>query len=379
MPAPKLKIGFVLDDSLDKTDGVQQYVLSLGEWFKSEGHTVHYIVSNTIRKDIGIVHSLGKNVAVKFNGNTVGTPLPVSKKQIRTLLQTENYDVLHVQLPFSPFLAHKIIQLAPKNTALIGTFHIMPISGVATLASKILRFWTRRSWRKFDHIFSVSSAAQRFALTVFKVKSTVLPNVIDVARFAKAEPYAKERKTILFLGRLVPRKGCMTLLMAIKTLQQNNSLPDFRVVICGKGELMTTLKQYVQKHNLQNIEFTGFISEEDKPRYYATADISVFPSTGGESFGIVLLEAMASGKTAILAGDNEGYRAVLGQRDSMIFDPRDAGALAIKLEHLLNQESERVALATWGEEFTKKFDVSVVGNQLLKHYNKVLRAVSNLP
>ncbi len=379
MPAPKLKIGFVLDDSLDKTDGVQQYVLSLGEWFKSEGHTVHYIVSNTIRKDIGVVHSLGKNVAVKFNGNTVGTPLPVSKKQIRTLLQTENYDVLHVQLPFSPFLAHKIIQLAPKNTALIGTFHIMPISGVATLASKILRFWTRRSWRKFDHIFSVSSAAQRFALTVFKVKSTVLPNVIDVARFAKAEPYAKERKTILFLGRLVPRKGCMTLLMAIKTLQQNNSLPDFRVVICGKGELMTTLKQYVQKHNLQNIEFTGFISEEDKPRYYATADISVFPSTGGESFGIVLLEAMASGKTAILAGDNEGYRAVLGQRDSMIFDPRDAGALAIKLEHLLNQESERVALATWGEEFTKKFDVLVVGNQLLKHYNKVLRAVSNLP
>jgi phosphatidylinositol alpha-mannosyltransferase len=379
MLASKLKIGFVLDDSLDKTDGVQQYVLSLGEWLKSKGHTVHYLVSNTVRKDIGGVHSLGNNVSVKFNGNTVGTPLPVSKKRIHALLQAENYDVLHVQLPFSPFLAHKVIHLAPQNTVLVGTFHIMPISGLATLASRVLGIWTRRSWRKFHHIFSVSSAAQEFALKVFRVKSTVLPNVVDVSRFATAEPFDKEAKTILFLGRLVPRKGCLTLLRAINSLQTDDSLPEFRVVICGKGELMATLKEYVRKNHLKNVEFTGFITEADKPRYYATADISVFPSSGGESFGIVLLEAMVSGKAAVLAGDNAGYRAVLGQREQMIFDAKDADALAAKLKHLLANESERLTEAAWGKEFAKKFDVSVVGSELLKEYNKVLRVVSNLP
>jgi phosphatidylinositol alpha-mannosyltransferase len=255
----------------------------------------------------------------------------------------------------------------------------MPISGLATQASKALWLWTRRSWRRFDHIFSVSTAAQQFAREVFKVNSTVLPNVVDVARFADARPFPKHNKTILFLGRLVPRKGCMTLLQAVKILQDESGLPHFQVVICGKGELMGALQDYVRRHSLRNIEFTGFITEEDKPRYYATADIAVFPSTGGESFGIVLLEAMASGKAAILAGDNEGYRAVLGHRDSMIFNPQDSVELTSKLSYLLTHESERIEEASWGKEFTKNFDVSVVGQELLKQYNQVLRTVRNLP
>src|SRR4051812_41321546 len=103
-----LKIGFVLDDSLDKPDGVQQYVLSMGEWLRSQGHDIHYLVSTTTRSDLSNVHNLGRFVTVRFNGNAMGTPLPASGRKIKRLLRDEQFDVLHVQLPYSPFLAHKV-------------------------------------------------------------------------------------------------------------------------------------------------------------------------------------------------------------------------------------------------------------------------------
>ncbi|MDB5169347.1 MAG: hypothetical protein JWO41_703 [Candidatus Saccharibacteria bacterium] len=375
--ATKLKIGLVLDDTLDKPDGVQQYVLSMGEWLASEGHEVHYLVGETTRTDLPNIHSLARNVHVRFNGNRLSVPLPASKKHIRGLLATEQFDVLHVQTPYSPFLAHRIILAAPAGTAVVGTFHIVAYSRLVELATRLLALWVHKSLKRFDQIMSVSSAAVTYSRKTFGIETTISPNVIDYPRFAGAqgfEKYDDNTRTILFLGRLVPRKGCKVLLEAVAELAQDATLPAFRVLVCGKGPLDDELKGFVAANNLGDfVEFTGFVEEADKPRYYASADISVFPSSGGESFGIVLLEAMASGKAAVLGGDNSGYRSVLEPEPHLLFNPHDAKQLAQKLRELLTNPTLRQQKANWGKAYTANFDVKTVGNQLVDIYIQALR------
>lgn len=371
-----LKIGLVLDDGLDKPDGVQQYVLAIGEWLRSQGHEVQYLVGETKRTDIAGIRSLSRNVRFFFNGNRGTTPLPISQATLRQFLRTEQFDVLHVQVPYSPMMAHRLILAADSRTAVIGTFHVAPHDGWMTLGTWVLGVWLHASLQRFDHMLSVSTAAADFAHRTFKVDSDLSPNVVDYARFHNAQPlpqYADDRLTILFLGRLVPRKGCQLLLEAIAKIANQPDIPAFRVVICGGGPLRAKLERYVATQGLTHlVEFVGFVSERDKPRYYASADISVFPSRGGESFGIVLLEAMASGRAAVLAGDNPGYRSVLTSRSDLLFDPRDAGALAELLLLHLRNVSRRRAAAHWGEDYTQAFDINHVGQQLLKIYTNAL-------
>jgi phosphatidylinositol alpha-mannosyltransferase len=199
--------------------------------------------------------------------------------------------------------------------------------------------------------------------------------VFDYARFQAAKPFPSDKPTILFLGRLVARKGCLTLLQAIAQLPKDL---DFRVLICGRGPLEATLRAYVSQHHLTQVEFAGFVDEADKPRYYATADISVFPSSGGESFGIVLIEAMASGRAAVLAGDNPGYRSVLGEKPELLFNPRKPAELAAKLEQYLTDEVARQAAAAWGKSACRQYDVERVGHELLKIYGEALRSRGEL-
>lgn len=373
-----LKIGLVLDDGLDKPDGVQQYILAIGEWLRRRGHDVRYLVGQTSRTDITGVHSLSRNIKVISNGNRMSIPMPTSRRKLRDFLAAEQFDVLHIQTPYSPFMGGQLITLASRQTAVIGTFHILPDSLFINVGNRLLGIWCRRSLRRFDAMLSVSSAAQTFAKKTFSIDSRILPNVIEYPRFHDAEPlpqYGDDKLTILFLGRLVPRKGCMLLLEAITALvQQQAELPEFRVVICGSGPLEAGLRRYVSQQKLQHlVEFVGFISESDKPAYYASGDIAVFPSRGGESFGIVLLEAMASGRAAVLAGDNPGYRSVMASRADLLFDPHSTSALAEKLYELMTNPHKRIQAATWGETYTATFDVELVGQQLEEIYRKALR------
>ncbi len=374
-----LKIGLVLDDSLDKPDGVQQYVLGVGEWLRAQGHDVHYLVGETSRKDVANVHSLSRNLNVRFNRNRMSIPLPTSKRLLREFLRVQQFDILHVQLPHSPWLAHRLILAASPQTVVFGTFHIAAHGRIVTAGARLLGQWTRRSIKRFDEIVSVSPAAQALARSAFGVQAAVLPNVVDYKLFHTAQAlsdYSDNKLTILFLGRLVPRKGCLILLQAAAQLAAVDSLPAFRVVICGKGPLEARLKAYVAARKLENIvAFAGFVSEADKPRYYASADIAAFPSTGGESFGIVLLEAMASGAAAVLAADNSGYRTVMAPRPELLFPTNNVPALAHTLEHFLTDASDRKAAATWGETYSQQFDVAVVGKKLEARY----RALRNKP
>ena len=373
----KLKIGFVLDDSLDTPDGVQQYILTLGNWLSSQGHDVHYLVGQTSRSDIPNVVSLSKNVKVRFNRNRMSMPLPVRLREMRQLLRREDFDVLHVQLPFSPFLAGKIIQAAPETTAIVGTFHIAPHSKLVHTANQLLRLLTFRALRRFDAILSVSPVAEEFAKKTFKIESTVVPNTVNLAPYMRAAalPQYRDKLTIVFLGRLVDRKGCQHLLRAVAHMHQKKLVEKpFEVVICGKGPMEESLRSFVRQHKMERIvEFVGFIDEADKPRYLASSDVAVFPSTGGESFGIVLLEAMASSRGAVLAGDNPGYASVMSKHPETLFKPHDEEFLAQALATLLNDPQKRQQARTWQLAEVQQYDVPTVGAQIVACYEAALQ------
>lgn len=372
----KLRIGFVLDTSLDPPDGVQQYILRLGEWMVAEGHEVHYLVGETKRTDIANVHSLSRNMSVTFNGNKMTIPLWAHRSKVKKLLAEEQFDVLHVQSPYHPLMAQYILR-KNKTAGMVSTFHILPYGGLAAFANRLLGFTLRPSLKKINTFLSVSSAAAEFQKQTFGVDSQVLPNVFDYPRFADAQPLLPKTDaiTILFLGRLVERKGCQYLLQALAQLDLS-TLPKIRVIVCGKGALLEELTMHAKQHGLSDIvEFAGFVSEDDKPGYYASADISVFPSTSGESFGIVLLEAMASGRAAVLAGNNPGYATVMQPRPDLLIDPRDTEAFASKLQQLIMDGVMRKDAADWGQGYVKDFDVSVVGPKLVSEYEMAIASM----
>src|SRR5579884_633977 len=189
MTAPsKLKVGLVLDTSLDTTEGVPQYVIHIGEWLRRQGHEVHYLVGETKRQDLPNIHSLSRNIAVRFNGSRTTIPLPTSRRKLRHFMQAHNFDVLHVQTPHHPLLAQRLIMAAPANTAVVGTFHILPYNWLSRAGNKLLGLWLRPSLKRFDKMLAVSSAAADFCYKSFGVAASVLPNVVDYKQFHQAKP-----------------------------------------------------------------------------------------------------------------------------------------------------------------------------------------------
>jgi phosphatidylinositol alpha-mannosyltransferase len=373
-----MKIAFVFDDTLDNPDGIQQYMSSLAGYYTEQGHEIHYLVGATTRTDIPHVHSLSRNIKVRFNGNRLSIPIGISRKTARKVMREEQFDVIHVQVPFHPLMAGRLITAAPPETVVFGTFHIAPYSKLVSIGNYALGVWSRRLLRRFDEVVSVSPAAQAFCQHAYGVRTEVVPNVFNYDRFAQATPlekYHDDVLTILYFGRLVERKGSLLLLQAAnQLLQSSKAYPAFRVVIAGGGPLEKSLKHYVQQNNLSHIvEFAGRISEDDKPGYYAAADITALPASGGESFGIVLLEGMASGRSAVLGGDNPGYRSVIGIRPELLVDTSSANKLAEKLDWLLTNQAARREVGAWGRDWTKQYDVTIVGQELLTRYESFVK------
>jgi phosphatidylinositol alpha-mannosyltransferase len=372
-----MKIGLVFDDSLDRPDGITQYVRGIGGWLTGQGHEVHYLVGQTTTNDLPNIHSLSRNIGVSFNGNRLTVPLVANDTAIRGLMLAEQFDILHIMMPYSPMMARKVVAHATSRTVVFGTFHILPQTRLVRYSTHALGWWLRRSLRRFDKVVAVSPAAKVFAEQAFGLKDVaVLPNVVKLADFQGAEPfeqYADDMPTIMFLGRLVPRKGCSTLIEAVAELKQSGVWP-LRVVICGKGPQDAALKAQAQRLGItEAIEFTGFISEEDKPRYVAGADVIVFPSLGGESFGIVLLEGMAAGKPVVLAASNPGYASVMESRPQQMFVPGDSQGLAGLIKQYLNDPSVRKQALQWQQAYIPQFDIEAVGQKLLAEYTSQLQ------
>lgn len=372
MPSKTLKIGLVIDTNLDSSDGVQQYVKTLGAWLTNQGHEVQYLTSsaNFTEWAGGRVHSLSRTLAVRFNGNRVTIPLLANKHRINQLLQNEQFDILHIQMPYSPLLAQRVIAAAGPKTAIVGTFHILPVGGLQIFASRLLRVIYGRSPKKFDYILSVSQAAAKFAKTVFRFKSEVVPNAVELKRFQGSKsklvwPKDDGIKRIVFLGRLVERKGCGHLLKAFSNLD----LTDVELLIAGDGPQRAKLEAFVAERQISNrVKFLGFINEEDKPALLGSADIACFPSVSGESFGIVLIEAMAAGSRVVLGGNNPGYASVLGERQELLFDPVDSSGLTKKLEYFLTNNLASQKAHNWQVQHVKQYDIQTVGSQVLQVY-----------
>lgn len=369
----KLSVGFLYDDTLDSTDGVAQYVKTIGSWLSKNGHKVTYIAGETKSKDWqgGEIHSLSRNIKVAWGGNRMSIPLLSRGPEIKKLLAQKQLDIVHVQVPYSPFMAQKVINALNPKTALVGTIHVFPPNNLAVVGTKLLRKIYGKSLKRFDQFISVSTAAQTYAQKTLQVDSVVIPNAVDVSNFKQPGKSRKKGQQIVFLGRLVKRKGCKELLEAFCKLCKTNQQALLK--IAGDGPGRTELESYVRKHKLADrVEFLGFIDEKDKAPLLASADIACFPSMFGESFGIVLIEAMAAGSRVVLGGDNPGYRTVLGQQPTMLIDPKNVDKFAQRLELLLSDSQLADQLHEWQQQEVKHYNVPVVANQLLKLYYQTI-------
>jgi phosphatidylinositol alpha-mannosyltransferase len=279
-----LRVGFLFDDSLDSSDGVAQYVKTLGSWLSAQGHDVSYIVgqSNTKSWSGGSVISGSRNLRISWGGNRLSMPIWPHRRIIKELLETKHFDVLHVQVPYSPLMAQYVINHASPDTTVIGTFHVFPANNWAGAGARLLKLIYGRSLRRFNTVLSVSSTAASYAQKGFGITTAIMPNVIDLKGFKKTSAASKARPRIVFLGRLVKRKGCQQLIKAFDILRQN--LPTAELIIAGQGPLQASLEKYVQRRQLTDyVKFLGFIDEADKPNLLGSADIACFPSLYGES------------------------------------------------------------------------------------------------
>ena len=367
-----LVVGLVIDDNLDRPDGVQQYVLTLGAELTRRGHEVHYIASTTHRTDLPNLHVIGRNVGVTFNGNRLGTPLPASRAQVRALLAQVPFDVLHVQMPYSPVLAGRLVSAAGPATAVVGTFHIYPHSWWVSAGTRVLGLVERRRLRRFRTVFATSQAAAAFAHRTFRVPTTVLGNPVDLDRFVPSdEPFDPDRPVrVVFLGRLVPRKGPRELVAAAVEVARRGTQHPWTLTLAGRGPLRDELARTLERAGVTNVELPGFVAEEDKPALLADADVVALPSTGGESFGISVVEALAAARGVVLAGDNPGYRTTMHGLERQLLDPRDTDTFALALGRWIDDHEGRERIAVRQRAAAARFDTPRIADEVEHAYRR---------
>jgi phosphatidylinositol alpha-mannosyltransferase len=371
---PPLKIAFVYDDSLDGDEGVTRAIKTLGAWLMKRGHKVSYFVGETKIKDYGgaPVYSLSKNVGVIFNGNRLSIPLPASVRKIKAALRTEQPDVLHVQMPHSPLMAQIVVN--HSDSAVVGSFHIYPANFIARSGSRLLKLLYLNGLRKFDEVVSVSPAAAQFAKSYYGLDSTIIPNSVDLKGYRNSIKNKPGR--VVFLGRLVERKGCKQLIEAFAAVSE--LVPKSELLIAGDGPQRTELEELVHKKGLNNkIKFLGFVSEAEKIKLLASAQVACFPSLYGESFGIVLIEAMAAGAGMVLAGNNPGYTTVLGNKPELLIDPKNTEAFTGRLVELMTNKTQAAKLHSWLREEVRKYDIEKIGRQTEALYNRSIAKKTN--
>lgn len=375
-----LTVGFVFDDTLDVLDGVQQHIVMLGRELSRRGHTVHYLVGQTSHSPVPNTHTMSRNVMVAFNGNRMRIPLPASRHNIQDVLGTIPFDILHVQAPYSPFMAGRVLHAAHANTGVVATYHIAPANRLAQVGGMALGILNSPTHRRIDEVIAVSDVAAQYASLTAGAHGTIIPNPVDSASMRAAAGHSMSHRTpsaphIVFLGRFVERKGAELLLDAVEYAQHHNLWPaGTHVTFAGKGPLLEDCRVRAATLTIP-VEFAGFVAEEDKPALLASADVAVFPATGGESFGIVLLEAIASGAGVTLGGNNPGYRSTFRGDTDMLFDISPQGHardLAHRIAHALNDQPWAHAVHDRQQQLLDRYDVTTVATQVEQIYARAL-------
>ncbi|HET7028028.1 MAG TPA: glycosyltransferase family 4 protein [Candidatus Limnocylindrales bacterium] len=370
-----MKIGLVSPYIYPLPGGVTQHVRYLYENLRLRGHDVRILTSShgPQRSSEGDVIRIGMGFSVPANGS-VGTVTfsPRFPSQVRAVLEQERFDLLHFHEPFVPFLS--LLLLRESRSVNVATFHAYAgFSPSYEFGSRVLRGYADR----LDGRIAVSAAARHFIDRYFPGDYKVIPNGVDVERYQRAVPIARWQdgtRNILFVGRLEPRKGIVELLKAYRILRKTGC--DCRLLVVGSGPLEREARRYVATRRLGGVEFLGRVTDDEKAQLFKTADVYAAPATGRESFGIVLLEAMAAG-TPIVASDIHGYKGVV-RRDveALLVPPRDHRRLAAALARVLADPLLRARLSAAGVERAQGFSWERVTAKVDDYYGFVIRRLA---
>lgn len=368
-----MKIALVCPYDFAIPGGVQDHVAHLSECFERKGHQVR-ILAPSSDDDVhtaGNVYTMGGVTAVPANGSIARITLSMRlAKRVKHVLREEQFDVVHVHEPLLPMLPITVLRFSDSLN--IGTFHAYSRMSYGYQWGKPLLM---RYFRRLAGCIAVSEVAQQFAAQYFPGHYTVIPNGIDTAEFAghvKPLPeFDDGMLNILFFGRLEKRKGLRFLLRAFPLVK--SAFPNARLIVAGEGTTRAAYQEWVHRHDVRDVVFTGRIPAADRARCYASAHVFCAPNIGGESFGLVLLEAMASGKP-VAASAIPGYREVLTDGvDGLLFPPKDSEALASVLCRLLADAEWRKRLGAAGKRKAHHYDWSAVADRVLAYYRQVGR------
>jgi len=372
-----LKIGLISPYDYAFPGGVVTHVASLAHYLIQAGQTVKVVAPCSIKETRYFeeeVIPVGTPVPIPYGGAVARVPIsPWLPRQIEEILAREKFDILHLHEPFAPMVS--ICALLKSETINVGTFHAFHTKPrTYWLGKPIFQRWIKRLHGKI----AVSEPALEYVSTHVPGDYCIIPNGIDTEHFCAAgqrrEEFNDDKINILFVGRLERRKGLAFLLNACANVKC--SFPNFRLIVVGPGTVLRRrYNSMVEDLGLtDDVIFTGYVSGEELPSYYRSADIFCAPSTEGESFGIVLLEAMACGKP-VVASNIEGYATVLGNGDEgLLVPPKNEVALAEGLLKLLNDKSTRISMGKKGLIKAEKYSWPNVTRQVVNYYNQLLKS-----
>ncbi len=370
-----MKIGLVCPYNINRHGGVLEVVLALKDGLSERGHEVRIITPKPRKNE---PHERPEGVIFMGTSTDFRSPAHTTtqvssthdNEEIEAILAKEKFDVLHFHEPWVPLLSRQLLQ---RSTAVnIATFHSkVPETLMTRTVIKVVNPYMKSVMKYLHELTAVSPSGAEYAASMTDQPIAIIPNGIDLAKYQKVPKHIKHpHKTILYVGRLERRKGVMYLLKAFQLLSQEN--PDIQLIIAGDGPDREKLEMLADDLKLQNISFLGFVSEDLKLELLSKADIFCSPAIFGESFGIVLLEAMATG-TVCVAGDNSGYQDVMQEIGRLsIVNPEDTAEFARRLDLLLHEKQLRDLWQKWAENYVQQFSYPQVVDQYEELYKEAL-------
>ncbi|WP_043653865.1 glycosyltransferase family 4 protein [Nocardia thailandica] len=363
-----MKIGMVCPYSFDVPGGVQAHVVELARVFLERGHQVSVLAPASDDTPLpDFVVSAGKAVAIPYNGSVARLSFgPTAYTRIRRWIDAGEFDVLHIHEPNAPSLSMLALKIA--EGPIVATFHT---STTKSLVLSTFQGVLRPYHEKISGRIAVSELARRWQVEALGSDAVEIPNGVDVGAFARGpllDGYPRAGGTVLFLGRYdEPRKGMDVLLGALPTLAARH--PDVEILVVGRGDEERLRREAgpLARH----LRFLGQVDDAEKAAAMRSADVYVAPNLGGESFGIILIEAMAAG-TPVVASELDAFRRVL--RDGaagMLVPVGDSAALARAVDTVLTDDAARSELVRTATRVVSAYDWPVVAEQILRVYETV--------
>ncbi len=374
-----MKICLVSPYDFPYKGGVTDHIAHLDEGLRGLGHEVK-IMAPTSNEAADATEAKNfypvsrRIIAIPANGSVARISLSFWLwNYVKEILAAEAFDLIHLHEPFMPVVPMAVLR--HSHTINVATFHAFGEGGSTSYrySKPILHYFNS----KLHGRIAVSRYARDYVNEHFPARYEIIPNGVEVARFSQPQPpieFMRDgRLNILFVGRInEQRKGLRYLIRAIPLLKPY--FPSLRLVVAGKGE-PEEFADDMEGLTENDVKFVGFVSDEDLPRYYQSADIFCAPSIGGESFGIVLLEAMAAG-TPVVAGKIAGYASVLEHGSTgFLAEPKDENALALALTRLLADAELRKQMGAVGRLHAERYSWDKITRRIASFYQQTSEEV----